>query len=152
MRSSAGGPLRRPLAPRGMTLIELLVVVVIVAILTSIAVPSYRAYMIRTQRSEAKTALLQLQAAQEKFYLQNDSYTDQVDADPPGGLGLLATTERGLYDIAVDLAGDGQSYTATADPVAGESQADDSQCTQLSVTNTGVRGSTGSGGVEVCWR
>lgn len=136
---------------RGVTLIELMVVVVVIAILASIAVPSYRAYMIRTQRSEATSALLQLQAAQEKFYLQNNSYTDQVAAAPPAGLGLLARTERGLYDIAVVLGAGGQSYTATASPVAGESQADDTQCTQLSVTDTGVRNSTPAA-AATCWR
>lgn len=139
-------------ALRGVTLIELLVVVIVIAILASIAVPSYRNYMIRTQRTEAKTALMQLQAAQEKFYLQNNAYTDQIAAAPPAGLGLLAQTEGGRYAITVALGAGAQGYTATADPVAGGGQTDDTQCTQLSVTDTGVRGSTGPGGVDTCWR
>lgn len=139
-------------AQHGVTLIELMIVVVVVAILGSIAVPSYRAYVIRAQRTEAKSALLQLQTAQEKFYLQNNAYTDQVTAAPPAGLGLSATSENGLYDIAVALGGGGQSYTATATPVTGKSQASDSDCTQLSVTDTGLHGASGSGGVDVCWR
>ena len=76
----------------GVTLIELLTVIVVIGILASIAVPSYRNYLIRAQRTEATTALLNLQAAQEKFYLQNNAYTDQVAAAPPAGLGLMATT------------------------------------------------------------
>ena len=65
------GPMRR--AERGVTLIELMTVVVI-TMLASIAVPSYRRYMLRSQRTDGGTARLQLQAAQEKYYLQNNAY------------------------------------------------------------------------------
>jgi type IV pilus assembly protein PilE len=136
----------------GMTLIELLTVIVVLGILASIAVPSYRNYLFRAQRTEATTALLNLQAAQEKFYLQNNAYTDQVAAAPPAGLGLMATTERGFYDITVTLTNVDQGYTATADPVAGAGQADDTRCTQFSVTDTGARNATGPGGRDYCWR
>ena len=136
----------------GVTLIELLTVIVVIGILASIAVPSYRNYLIRAQRTEATTALLNLQAAQEKFYLQNNAYTDQVAAAPPAGLGLMATTERGFYDISVTLTNVDQGYTAAADPVAGAGQADDTRCTQFSVTDTGARNATGPGGRDYCWR
>jgi type IV pilus assembly protein PilE len=83
---------------RGVTLIELMSVVVILAIVATIAVPTYRKYLIRAQRSEGKIALLQLQTAQEKFYLQNNAYTDKVTdsstAESPG-LGLPGTSETG---------------------------------------------------------
>ena len=136
----------------GVTLIELLTVIVVLGILASIAVPSYRNYLLRAQRTEATTALLNLQAAQEKFYLQNNAYTDQVAAAPPAGLGLMATTERGFYDIAVVLGAGGQTYTANATPVAGAGQADDTRCTGFSVNDTGARGATGPGGRDYCWR
>jgi len=142
------GTVRMRHATRGMTLIELLAVIIILGILTTIAVPSYRAYLIRSQRTEARTSLLQVQAAQEKFYLQNNAYTNNMTA-----LGVPATSDTGLYTIAVPTLGAaGQSYTATATPVTGGSQAADTKCTQLSVTDTGVRGATGSGGVAQCWR
>ena len=137
---------------RGVTLIELMTVIVILAILASLAVPSYRNYLLRAQRTEATTALLRLQAAQEKFYLQNNAYTADVDGAPPAGLGLPEVTERGFYAIAVNLAADSQSYEATATPVAGAGQSDDDRCTQFSVTNAGVRDAEGSGGMELCWR
>ncbi len=72
---------------RGVSLLELMAVVGIVAILASVAIPTYRQYLIRTQRSEAKIALLQLQTAQEKFYMQNNSFTDNLTDASPDGLG-----------------------------------------------------------------
>lgn len=137
---------------RGVTLMELLTVVVIIAILASVAIPTYRNYLLRSQRVEAKTALLQLQAAQEKFYLNGNAYTDAVDDAPPAGLGLTGVSETGKYEISVDLGADGQSYTATAAPAAGQGQEDDTSCGSLTLTDTGVRGITGDGSSEQCWR
>ena len=71
---------------RGITLLELLTVVTVLAILASVALPTYRRYLVRSQRSEAKIALLQLQTAQEKFYMQNNSFTDNIDDPSPDGL------------------------------------------------------------------
>ncbi len=84
---------------RGVTLIELVVVVAIVALLATIAIPSYRQFVLRSHRAEAKSALLNLAAAQEKFYLQNNTYTDALDDAPPDGLGLHCDDrERLLHD------------------------------------------------------
>ena len=55
-------------------------------------------------------------------------------------------------DIAVALGPDNQSYTATATPVAGAGQADDTRCTGFSISDTGYRDSTGPGGRDFCWR
>ena len=58
----------------GVTLLELMAVVVVIGILGMIALPSYRQYVMRAQRTDAKTALLQLQTNQERFYLSNRRY------------------------------------------------------------------------------
>lgn len=137
---------------RGVTLMELLTVIVIIAILASIAIPTYRNYLLRSQRVEAKTSLLQLQAAQEKFYLNGNAYTDAVADAPPDGLGLTGSSETGKYDITVVLGDGGQSYTATAAPAAGGGQEDDEFCGSLTLTDTGVRGITGTGTAAQCWR
>ena len=125
---------------RGVTLLELMAVVSILAILASIALPTYRRYLIRSQRTEAKIALLQLQTAQEKFYMQNNSFTDNITDASPDGLGLPGTTETGKYAIAVDLADDGQTYDATATPVEGGGQADDADCANFSINQRGTEG------------
>ena len=137
---------------RGVTMVELLVVIVVLAILASVAVPTYRSYLIRTQRSEAKIALLQLQTAQEKFYMQNNSFTDNIGAASPDGLGLPTTTETGKYVIDVDLSTDGQTYDATAAPQTGGGQSDDKECATFKINQRGTRGVTGTLDSKACWR
>ena len=148
--------IKRRLKMRGMTLIELLVVIGVLGILTSIAVPTYRKYLLRAQRSEAKIALLQLQTAQEKYYLQYNAYTDKVTtastAEVPG-LGLPGTSETSKYDIKVTTLGaGGQSYTATASPHAGGGQTDDKDCANFTITERGKRGVSGTSSTEYCWK
>ena len=50
--------LEKYMKQQGFTLIELVIVVAIVGILSSIALPLYRDYVVRANRTEAKTALL----------------------------------------------------------------------------------------------
>ena len=87
---------------RGFTLIEAMVVVVIIAIMASIGIPSYRQYMMRAQRADGTGALLRMASAQEKFYLQNNRYAGagEMAPAPPGGLGIPGT-EHGYYNLAV---------------------------------------------------
>ncbi len=105
----------------GVTLIELMVVVAIVSVLAAIAIPSYRSYLLRSHRAEAKAALLNLAAAQEKFYLQNNTYAANaaLATAPPAGLGLQATTTGGYYNIAI-AGGDINGYTASATATGGQ--------------------------------
>lgn len=134
---------------RGFTLIELMIVVAIVAILATIAYPSYEAYVLRSHRTEAKSALLQLQVAQEKYFLQNDKYvstdTNMSAAVSAGGLGIPATTTNGYYTIT--LAGSSATaYKATA-KVTGSQQAD-SHCAQFQLTSTNDKSGTTNAD---CW-
>lgn len=139
---------------RGVTLIELMIVIVILGVLTTIAVPSYRRYLLRTNRSEAKIALLRLQTAQEKRYLQTNAYTNDVTGDPtanPPGLGLQNVSETSKYDIAITaLSADGQTYTATATPKA--AQTADTDCMNFTINERGVRTNSGTSTSQDCWK
>jgi type IV pilus assembly protein PilE len=136
----------------GVTLIELLTVVVVMGILAAIAVPSYRSYLIRTNRSDAKSALMQLQAAQEKFYLQNNAYASDPAAAPPAGLGLQNPTNNGYYTLSITLDAGGQSYTAKATPTASGGQNSDTACATFTLTDAGARGVTGTMDPVQCWK
>ena len=127
-----------------MTLSELLVVVAIAAILTFAAVPSYRAYAVRSHRVEAAAALLALSAAQEKFYLQNNTYTTELEDPPPDGLGMQAVTASGFYDIEIGSA-DADGFQATATARGG--QADDTHCASFTINEAGARTATSTD----CW-
>jgi type IV pilus assembly protein PilE len=141
-----------PIRMKGFTLIELMIVIVVIAVLGSIAVPSYRSYILRTHRVEAKSALLNLAAAQEKFYLQNNTYAadDDLTDAPPAGLGLPETTENGWYTLEITAA-DATNFTARATAAGG--QADDSDCATFTINALGVKSATkqGGGASTVCW-
>jgi type IV pilus assembly protein PilE len=127
---------------RGVSLIELLTVVVIVAILGGIAVSSYRRYIVRSNRTEAKGALLRVQVAQEKFFLQNNRYV-KTTAELSSGLGVPATTQSGMYAITLDAASTDTSYQAIAQATS------DTACATLSIDNMGNRTPTDDTG---CWK
>lgn len=59
----------------GITLLELIVVVAIVAIITSIAYPSFTDGLRKSRRAEAFKGLLSMQLKQEEFRVSNTSYS-----------------------------------------------------------------------------
>jgi type IV pilus assembly protein PilE len=126
---------------RGVTLIELMIVVVVLGTLASIAIPAYRGYTMRAHRTEAKSALLQLAANQERFYLQNNTYTNDLTAlgFPGGG------SENGVYTLSfVGAAPDTLNYTAQAVPTPGGGgngvdQTRDVDCDTFTINEAGVR-------------
>ncbi|OLB14919.1 MAG: hypothetical protein AUH10_03130 [Gammaproteobacteria bacterium 13_2_20CM_66_19] len=131
---------------RGVTLIELMVVLAIVAILSSLAVGSYRRYVLRANRTDATSALLRTQVAEEKFFLQNNAYTTNVTT-----LGLASPTTNGFYTLVVAAGSTGNiatSFKATA--TATGTQTQDTSCQTLTIDDQGLRNSAPS--TTDCWR
>ncbi|MFK8015410.1 MAG: type IV pilin protein [Gammaproteobacteria bacterium] len=137
----------RPSRQHGYTLMELLITVSIITIVTSIALPSYQNHVMRSHRTDAMGALLRVANAQEKFYLQNNSYTgDLAELNITG-------TESGYYDLTIADA-DVNGFTATATASSGGPQENDSKCQNFTIDATGALGA-GSSGVDnttECWR
>jgi type IV pilus assembly protein PilE len=139
----------------GVTLIELMTVVVVLGILASIAVPSYRNYLIRTNRTDAKSTLLQVQAAEEKYFLQYNKYTTKVTDAPPDGLGMSGTTANGYYSITVEdrkVGANVVGYIAKATPTTAGGQSNDTKCGTFTLDDTGKRSVTASGNEALCWK
>ena len=137
-----------PRREAGFSLIELMITVGILTILASIALPSYRAYVLRSNRGDATQALLRIAAQQEKFFLQNNTYAGTVD-----DLNVDTKSEHGLYDLTV-TAGDVNGFTAEAVANADESQADDDACQTFRIDAQGRKLALDSGGAsndDTCW-
>jgi len=136
----------------GVTLLELMAVIMIIGILAMIAIPGYRQYAMRAQRAEAKSALLQLQTNQERFYLQNRIYGTAAQLIAANLLAADARSERGTYNLTIDDPPTVTTYTARATPRAGATfdMTTDAQCTSFAITAQGVRTATGST-PDTCW-
>ena len=143
---------------RGVSAIELLVVLAIVGILAGLSVPAYRDHVLRTNRTEARAALLGLATAQEKFYLQCNEYTSALDAAAatacsPGNLRFPTASERGYYTLAVTSA-DAIGWTATATAVSTLPQYSDTRCRTFQLTSAGAKTARNSGNSandSECW-
>jgi type IV pilus assembly protein PilE len=60
---------------KGFTLIELMIVIAIIGILATVVMPSYRSFVLESQRTDTQGQLLQIIALQERFYVDNFRYT-----------------------------------------------------------------------------
>jgi len=129
---------------QGITLIELMIVVVIISILAAIAYPNYQEFTARAKRNEARAALLRLATNQERFYLNNNTFTDTLTSLGFGST-PKAVTETGYYEIEVTAA-NASNFTATATYLHGGGEAD--RCLTFTIDG---RGAKSSGPDTNCW-
>lgn len=131
----------------GFSLSELVVVVLLVALLAAIALPSYRQYVERGHRAEARAALLQAAQWLERAATASGSYP--LTATFPSA---LASTPSGRYAIEL-LSPPGQAlagtaYLLTARPL-GAQTAD--PCGALTLSHQGERGTSSAHRAAECW-
>jgi len=123
---------------------ELMIVVVIIGILTAIAYPSYRQFVTKAKRTEAKSALLQIATMQERFYLQNNTYTtDMLALGFPVAANFLTDSES--YIVNVTAASPG-AFSAIA--TYQNTDAEAGKCATFSIDGIGVKTSTP---FDDCW-
>lgn len=141
-------------AQSGFSLVELMIALLILAIVMSIAIPSYRSHLEKSRRSEGKALLSEIAALQESFRTEQNRYTADLTE-----LGYAAAawnqSTNGYYRASV-LAPNAACPIATcfqleAQTVAGSAQADDEWTYQL--WSDGRKRRMGDDGVWVMdWR
>ncbi len=124
----------------GFTLIELMITVAIVAILASIAFPSYSVFMKRSRRGDAEATLMDIAQREAQYLLDTRTYAPSVAAlntSVPADVSAYYTIQ--ICQTTVPCAAPGgapPTFAVIATPIAGSPQAGDST---LTLDNTGVK-------------
>ncbi|KRB67838.1 hypothetical protein ASE07_09215 [Noviherbaspirillum sp. Root189] len=121
-----------------------MVTVAIVGILSAIAYPSYRDHVVKTNRTSAENVMLQLANKQEQYRLDKREYSSVVDdvVAVPGDVSRNYTITLGNVTAT--------TFTITA-TATGAQASSDTKCANLTLTQDGTKGITGTGTVAGCW-
>lgn len=140
-----------PSRSAGFTLIELMITVVIATILLSIAIPLYLHQIRESRRTDARSALVDLAAREERYFATNNVYTGSATTLGYTAWGTGNPIGSGYYYISTPtLNASDTTFSFTALPVAGKGQDVDSDCTSFTVDNTGKQSATGAN-PGACW-
>jgi type IV pilus assembly protein PilE len=124
---------------------------VIVAILASIAIPSYQAYVLRSHRTDAKSALLDMASLEERFFSVNNTYSQTSTDLGYTGAVPFAVGLNGYYQITTLTAvaavppangnnGTPATYSITATAIG--TQVNDTQCQTFTINSAGQQSAT----------
>ena len=150
-------PRVRQTSQHGFTLMELIITMVIIGILTAVAIPNYTAYIIRSNRAEARGQLLEMSTWMERWRTERGRYDNPASAGtPPPTPPFPANWTQSppapavaKYTIVVATP-TAIGYTITATPtgvMAGD------VCGVLTVNESGQRLFTAGPGAsqDICW-
>jgi type IV pilus assembly protein PilE len=136
----------------GFTLIDLMVTLAIVAILASVALPSYQGFMQKARRNDAKTGLMRSAQALEACFTEFNAYNNAGCTPWVSGRGSVdARSPDGYYRItSKNSSGTEQlsssGFTLYATPAEGSVQSADA-CGVFVLESSGARSAARAG----CW-
>lgn len=148
-----------PVRHRGFTLIELMIACVILAIIVGIAVPSYQAQIRKARRTDARNAILDIAAREERFLSIANSYSDVPnDVGYPGASSTNwpQNVSNNFYSVGVTAQPAAgvvpAQFTITATAI--NAQLTDTACRTFTLDNIGTqiaRDSANALNSTVCW-
>ena len=127
--------------PGGFSFLELVIALAVMAVLMTIAVPSYRAYVQRTERANAIRHMLEIAVCQERIRTGSGFYDTSR---------CLEQEVNVHYTLRIEPPGDlaATRFTVFADPDPGM----ENRCGSLSLDHTGARGkSSEKATLTQCW-
>jgi len=131
---------------RGRTLVELLIVVAIVAILASVALPSWNSQVQKARRADARNTLMFVQVEQEKYRADNGRYAPSMSAL---GLSTYNSTSRDYYNVSI-VSSSATAFIASAAPNTNRGQ-DSDLCGTFAVDQSGPNESGAYAAISECW-
>ena len=131
---------------KGMTLVELLIVVAIVAILASVALPSWNSQVQKARRADARNTLTFVQVEQEKYRADTGSYAPSMTAL---GFGSYNSPTRDYYNISI-VSSSETAFVASATPNTNGDQ-DNDRCGTFAVDQSGPNESGVYASISDCW-
>lgn len=148
----------------GFTLIELMIVVLIMAVLTIIAYPSYQDYLRKSRRSDAQQLMMDIHTRQKQIIIEQRAYAQAVGATNVTASGwtcsaagvIPGTCTNAHYSITfnpvVDNTATPPSYSICATPTNAQQTSDGTLIVTQAGTRTRMVGAAAcAGGTDKGW-
>ncbi len=130
---------------QGFTLIELMIAVAVIAILASIAIPSYQQHVIKTRRATAAACMMEAAHFMERYHTTNLRYSTAAGGNPT--LPACSQDVSAFYTVGFNGTATATTYRLQAVP-QGAQATKDTTCGTLGINQTGAK-SISTGGTSV---